>query len=542
MTTTSIRVALYARYSTDKQKETSIDDQLRAAKARALAQGWHVTAIHQDEGISGSTPLMLRAGGKALMADVLAQRVDVIILEGLDRLGREVGESETIVKRIEHRGIRIIGTADGYDSEARGRKVMRIARGLVNEMYLDDLREKTHRGLAGQFDRGMSAGGRCYGYRSKPAPDERGHHMVIDEDEAAIVRWVFEGYAAGNSARELVARLNAQGTPSARGGTWAVSAVFGSAAKGLGLLNNELYLGRVTWNKRQWLKDPDTGKRRYVTRPQHEWQTRAAPELQIVSDELWQRVQARKTAGAGRGSRTGKGSIPKTLLGGLLRCACCGGSVIAVNATRYGCGVRKDRGASVCSAKYTVHRDLLDKRLISELRDELVSPAALADLQKEVSLLLAHVQKESFETVGPARQKAKNLRQEVDRLVDAITSIGISPALQERLKQAEAALAVVDQQLQASAKIPAAPTVSDVMGRYKRLVLNLQTVLEEDKDRDRTRQMLADMLGTVVVGRDKAGKAFADLDEPAERLLLKAVGESLKVVAGAGFEPTTFGL
>ena len=158
------------------------------------------------------------------------------------------------MKRLEHRGIRIIGTADGYDTRARGRKVMRIARGLINELYLDDLREKTHRGLAGQFDRGLSADGRSYGYRTVEAPG--GRSMVIDETEAAHVRWIFERFADGHSVRAIAHQLNQWGLRSARGGTWAVSALHGSVARGLGLLNNELYIGRVVWNRRQWLKDP----------------------------------------------------------------------------------------------------------------------------------------------------------------------------------------------------------------------------------------------------------------------------------------------
>jgi DNA invertase Pin-like site-specific DNA recombinase len=86
------------------------------------AGGGPIVATHADEGISGSTPVALRPGGKALLADALAGRFDVLILEGLDRLPREIGEAETTVKCLEHRGIRIVGTADGYDSQAHGRR------------------------------------------------------------------------------------------------------------------------------------------------------------------------------------------------------------------------------------------------------------------------------------------------------------------------------------------------------------------------------------------------------------------------------------
>ena len=208
------RVALYARFSSDLQRQTSIADQVVAARARAAAEGWQVVIERADEGISGSMPFALRAGGKALLADALARRFDVLIVEGLDRAFRDLGEQELIVKRLEHRGLRIIGTSDGYDTRAKGRKVMRMARGMVNELYLDDLSEKTHRGLAGQFSRGYSAGGRSFGYRTEKDGD-RGSRMVIDEEEATHVRWIFGQAAEGHSTRAIVSALNARGVRSA---------------------------------------------------------------------------------------------------------------------------------------------------------------------------------------------------------------------------------------------------------------------------------------------------------------------------------------
>ncbi|NCT85457.1 MAG: recombinase family protein [Comamonadaceae bacterium] len=533
------RATLYARYSTDKQRETSITDQLREAHARADREGWHVVATHADEGVSGSTPLAMRAGGKALMADALAKRFDVLIVEGLDRLSREIGEAETVVKRLEHRGVRIIGTADGYDTEARGRKVMRIARGLVNELYLDDLREKTHRGLAGQFERGFHAGGRTYGYTSAVAEDGQSRRMVIDDAEAAVVRWVFEQFADGHSTRHIAHQLNAQGKPSARGGTWAVSALQGSSEKGLGMLNNELYIGRVIWNRRQWLKDPETGRRRYVERPKEEWQVREAPELRIVSAELWLRVQDRARRGPARGTRTGKGAIPRTLFAGVLRCHACGAAFTAINSKRYGCSAHRDRGAAVCGSSVTLARDMLDKRLLAEVREELLNPEALAMLQREVGALLADLQRQASGDAAAAPRQLKALDAEIARLVDAVAAVGISPALQQRLRTAETErdrLAQLIEQAEAGPR----QVIEDVLARYRRQVLELQRVLDEDADRDRTRQLLADMLGPVLIGRDAdTGATWAEMEKPAERLALNG---SPVLVAGAGFEPTTFGL
>jgi DNA invertase Pin-like site-specific DNA recombinase len=135
-----MRAAIYARFSTDRQNETSIEAQERLCRTRAATLGANVVAVHADQAISGSVPVDLRPGGKALLADVLAGRVDVVLVESLSRLSRDIGEQDRAVKRIEHRSVRIVGVSDAYDSLAASRKVLRVARGLVNELYLDDLR------------------------------------------------------------------------------------------------------------------------------------------------------------------------------------------------------------------------------------------------------------------------------------------------------------------------------------------------------------------------------------------------------------------
>ncbi|MEY2656069.1 MAG: hypothetical protein RLZZ524_3097 [Pseudomonadota bacterium] len=519
------RAALYARYSTDQQRQTSLADQLRAARERAAREGWHIVAEHADDAVSGSVPVALRAGGKALLADALAGRFDVLLVEGLDRLSREIGEAETITKRLEHRGIRIVGTADGYDSQAQGRKVMRIARGLVNELYLDDLREKTHRGLAGQFDRGYHVGGVCYGYRSRPSDDGRGRQLEVDQAQADVVRRIFADFAAGHSARGIAHRLNTEGVLSPRGGTWAVSALVGDTKRGAGVLNSEIYAGRLVWNRRQWLKDPETGARRYVDRPRHEWQVRDAPELRIVDEATWRAVRERQRSGPARGTRTGAGAPLRTLFAGVLRCPACAGPMTAIDARRYGCNVHHDRGASVCGNATAYQRRAVDQALLTVVRDELLSPAAMADLHRAVREALASAQR-GGRKAKPARQEA--LQAEIARLVDAVAQVGLSGALQARLAEAEAELEALRQ---AAPPVAApAPTAAQIMAAYRRQMLQLRDALESDADRDRTRALLAGLLGPVQLVRDAAG-AWAEMEEPAARLAL--AGSPVGVVAGA---------
>lgn len=538
-----VRVALYARFSTDLQRQTSITDQLVAARSRAANEGWSVVIEHGDEGVSGSVPVSYRAGGKALLVDASASRFEVLIVEGLDRLSRDMGEQDQVVKRLEYWGIRIIGTSDGYDSNAKGRKVMRVARGLVNELYLDDLRDKTHRGLAGQFLRGMSAGGRSYGYRTETAPD--GRRLVVDEIEAEHVRWIFDRFVEGWSPISIVHELNRRGIPSPRGKSWAISAIHGSAARGLGLLNNEMYVGRVYWNRRQWLKEPDSGKRRYVERPREEWQVREQRDLRIVDARTWEIAReriARKAIGGHSLAQASKGGRPtRTLFGGLLRCANCGGPIVATDSRVYGCSIHKDRGPAACSSKLQVRRQLVDSRLLAVVRHELDRPDAILEFQAQVRTELAAHNEREDDGSRAARRRLPELQSEIDRLVDAIASVGGSPALMKRLRLLETEMATLEA---AVSPVKATPMthIGDVVARYQEMLAELQRRLESEADRERTRQILREMLGPITLVRDEDGAVYAEMKNPAEQLLAVGGVMPLTLVARAGFEPATFGL
>ncbi len=532
-----MRCAIYARYSTDRQSEMSIRDQVQAAATYAKAQGWIVVATHTDSEQSGSTPVALRPGGKGLLADVMAKRFDILLVEDLSRLSRRVAESESLIHRLESRGIRIVGMSDSYDTRSKGRKVMRIARGMFNEIYIDDVRDKTHRGLVGNMNRGMSAGGRSYGYTSLKTAV--GYQLTVNQEEAAHVRWVFEQIDAGHSPRWIVHQLNARGVPSARGSTWAVSAVAGSTQRGLGMLNNQLYIGMHIWNRSQWVKDPDTGKRRRVARPEAEWINRQDESLRIVSQELWDRVQAR-IQGATQPGRGGKGGVHRTLFGGLIRCGVCGGPVIAVNTLRYGCGIHKDRGSAVCANNRTLARETMDARLLTTVREELLQPDLLPIVKAEVKRLMAVHSRTARMSNTDTRKRLQEVESQIGNLVAALASVGFSPAVATALKAAEAEKDELQAALGTTMPKNAVLAIDDVEARYKRLLMRLRSALD-DEDRAAVREMLHQLMGQMTFA--PAGDDVAiGFDEPAERLLYATAGESLGLVAGAGFEPTTFGL
>jgi hypothetical protein len=81
--------------------------------------------------------------------------------------------------------------------------------------------------------------------------------------------------------------MNAEGIPAPRGSAWAPKAINGNRAKGTGILNNELYVGRQVWGRQTWLKDPSTGRRVARSAAPEARVATEVPELRIVPDELW---------------------------------------------------------------------------------------------------------------------------------------------------------------------------------------------------------------------------------------------------------------
>ena len=166
-TVMTVRAAIYARFSSENQREASIDDQVRLCRERIAREGWTVIDVYRDAAISGATTF--RPGYQALIEDARNDEFDIIVAEALDRLSRDQEDVAALFKRTQFAGIKIVTLAEGEISELHvGLK------GTMNALFLKDLAQKTHRGLRGRIEAGKSAGGRCYGYDVVRRTDEHG--------------------------------------------------------------------------------------------------------------------------------------------------------------------------------------------------------------------------------------------------------------------------------------------------------------------------------------------------------------------------------
>lgn len=487
-----MRIAAYARYSSDQQSASSIDDQLRNCRAYCARQGWPAPEVFQDAAMSGARSD--RPGYRRLLAT--AASFDVILVDDLSRLARDSIEVAQAVRRLTFSGVRLIGVSDGVDTGRKSHKADVGLRGLMGELYLDDLRDKTHRGLTGRALGGASAGGLPFGYRVT----ERGQR-AIDEPQGAVVRRIFAEFNAGASARQIAAGLNRDGVPSARGGSWAVSAIFGDVRRGIGILANPIYIGRQTWNRSRWVKHPDTGRRVRQERPEAEWITTDHPELAIIDLPTWSAAQARIT---GRHRDTGRsaGRPPSQLLSGILRCGDCGGPMVSIDRYRYGCGVAKDRGT--CASKLTVRRTDAEHALLASVREDILSDEAYRHYVKQVN----RVVKENAPDIAGAERALANAKRQHGNMMAAIREGIITPSTRAELISTEAAVKHAEEALAAMRTFTPAHVLPRAKERWHSIVARLADVA---RNIPAARTAIRELLGENIPVRNDNGQPIAEL-------------------------------
>src|SRR5262245_28882070 len=234
----------------------------------------------------------------------------------------------------------------------------------MNALFLKDLASKIRRGQRRRIMSGFSAGGLSYGYKVVRELDDEGNFIrgkrSVNDEEAAVVRRIFTEYASGKSPRRIAAELNADRIPSPRGRQWNASTINGHRGRRNGILQNELYSGQLVHNRVRMLRDPETGKRISRINPETEWVRVEAPELRIISNELWneaQRMRRRHRDQPAQNCRR-----PKRLLSGLLRCGQCGGAFTIVRPGKYGCATHREKGTCTNASQISVNQ--LENRVL----------------------------------------------------------------------------------------------------------------------------------------------------------------------------------
>lgn len=445
-----MRAIVYARFSTERQSEASITDQLRVCRNYAAAHGFTITSEHTDEGISGAA-LGNRPGVKAALRAL--DNGGALLLTDLSRLSRSQ-DLAPLLSRLRHRGVRVIGVQDGYDSNSRTARMQAGLSGIMSEELRASISDRTHSALELRARTGQATGGKAY-------------------ENPEIVREIFARFAAGESMKAIASDLNRRGIPSPGAnwkqrasprGKWLVSALHA-------ILHNERYIGRVVWNRSQWIKDPDTGLRHRRERPESEWIVQTCEPL--IDADTWARVQAKTTKTGGRGG------VARYLLSGLLECAVCGSKLIVLGGSqrRYKCGANHHGGEHACTNATTFPRQVAEERILAPIIQDLLSPEAIAEgvraMQAERKAAEAPKPPQSAEVVALERMVREGI----------LSADTAAPALAEARRKAQRATEPV--------QLPWPSATA-----WKQTVLNMREVLQGD-DVVAARETLRELIGTV---------------------------------------------
>ncbi|WP_128255488.1 recombinase family protein [Falsirhodobacter deserti] len=561
----TIRVALYARYSTDLQNAASIEDQIRLCRERALREGWQIVGTYEDAGLSGSN-MILRPGLQRLLRDGRDRRFDLVLSEALDRISRNQADIATIYQNLSFAGVTILTLADGQVNE------MHIGlKGTMNALFLKDLAAKTHRGLRGRVEKGKSGGGNAFGYTVLRHMGENGEirrgDREINAEEAAIVQRIFTAYAEGMSPGRIADQLNREGIPGPRAGKWDKSTIHGNPKRGTGILNNEIYIGRLVWNRQQFVKDPQTGKRQPRLNPEASWIITEVPELRLIDQTVWEDVKARQQ---GRKiEQTDKEAWerrkPRFLLTGLVKCGCCGGGFSTIAKDRFGCSNSRNKGTSVCSNRTGISRQELEGRILIALSDRLMDPDLVKVFAEEYIAERNRLAARHTDDRAVKEKELQKVIKEQDALVNALLS-GLPP---DRIKAKMEQLEIRQKQLERdvaatparAATVRIHPKMADTYhDRIRGLITGLSDPDRESEAREAIRGLIDRIVATPVATSGKRSQLELTLHGDLAGILvmsldldlmsghqkasqLREVDESVEfLVAGAGFEPATFRL
>jgi site-specific DNA recombinase len=505
--------AIYARYSSDLQRDASIEDQIRLCKERAKREGWRTVNCYTDHAISGAS--LIRPGMQMLLQDAQAGKFDVIVAEAIDRLSRDQEDIAHIYKRARFANVRIVTLSEGDVNELHiGLK------GTMGALFLKDLADKTRRGLRGRVEAGKSGGGNSFGYDVVRRLDDEGlpvrGERKINAAQAGIVRRIFNDYASGKAPQAIAKQLNKEAVAGPSGTAWGPSTIHGNPDRGTGILNNELYIGKLVWNRLRYIKDPETGKRVSRPNPESVWITQDVPELRIVSEDLWQAVKTRQKSL--RATRSGKKQggywdrrRPHYLFSGLMRCGCCGGGFVVLNAERIGCANARNKGT--CDNRHTIRRDALEVTVLEGLQSRLMDPALCDEFCKEYTRHMNRLRGEGNAQHKVDKSALAKIERELDRLVKAIMDGVPASRVKDKMAELESNRAEIEARLKDAAENPVL-IHPNMANHYRDQIASLREALSDEHAQAQASDLIRKLIDKIVLvpGTDNEGRTSLSID------------------------------
>jgi hypothetical protein len=256
--------------------------------------------------------------------------------------------------------------------------------------------------------------------------------------------------------------------------------------RGTGVLNNELYIGKLVWNRLRYIKDPTTGKRRSRLNGEKDWIIKDVPELRIISQELWEMAKTRQ----GEMTRNTRPDIqrrgfwqlqrPRHLMSGLMKCGACGASYTKYGLHRFGCSAARDR--ATCTNNLTIHGGEVEAAILGGLKERLMEPALFEEFVREFTAEVNRQRSALASEKKTLQADFERVTRQIDKLVDAIIGGADALAVNAKLKVLEAQKAALEDKLAATPD--AEPLLHPALATiYRDMVEKLETSLRQPETR-----------------------------------------------------------
>lgn len=394
------KVVAYMRYSSANQDEQSIQYQRDAIGIYALNRKYVIAAEYIDEARTGTNDR--REGFQALLTDAKSNpKWHKILVYDMSRFSRNNLNSIRYRAELEDLDIEIISVTQAFDKSNEGE----LSRGIIdllNEYYSRNLAKHTHAGLKQKAQQFKHCGGVApLGYNV--GKDER---LVINENEAEIVRLIFDLYEANYSYSRIADELNKRGYRTKAGKEFNKNSF-------TSILRQEKYIGTYTWNKTR--KKNNQGRRNsHKYKPESEQVRNPNAIPPIIEQEQFDRVQAMLSERQG-GNAQSK-SRRYYLLSSLnkLKCAECGANLIGTVRKSHGIEYKyyqcPNHRKHTCSVK-DIRADYLDKFVINAL---------VNDIKSREDLISVFNDSDEKDRIKRLRDKIKGLEKSSRNVLNAI--------------------------------------------------------------------------------------------------------------------------
>lgn len=366
----------YIRVSTERQVEGySIEGQITQIEQYCQFNGYELVDIYADRGISGKS--MNRPELHRMLNDAKNGKLDCVMVYKTNRLARNTSDLLTIVEELHRQNVEFFSLSERMEVKNSTGKLMLQILASFSEFERNTILENIYTGQRQRALEGYYQGNLPLGYNN--IPDNK-KELMINQHEANIVKYIFESYAKGHGYRKIANALNHKGYVTKKGNPFSISAV-------TYILSNPFYIGKIQFAK---YKDWNDKRRKGLNDKPVIAEGKHTP---IISQSLWDKVQARKKQVSKKPQVHGKGT---NLLTGIIACPQCSASMsasITVNTLKdgtkkriryYSCSNFRNKGSKVCSAN-SVRADVIEKYVMDQILEIVKSDKVLKQVVERVN-------------------------------------------------------------------------------------------------------------------------------------------------------------